>query len=60
MIIVIIFVFKFGGMKEFFKGEVMGIVIFVCIYVLVFVWLWGLFGWLVFSEIFLFEIWFVG
>lgn len=60
MIIGIILVFKFGGINELFKGEVMVIVILVCIYVVVFVWFWGLLGWLVFSEIFFIEICFVG
>lgn len=52
VIIAIILALKFGGTKELSKGEAMGIVILVCIYVSAFAWSWGPLGWLVPSEIF--------
>jgi sugar porter (SP) family MFS transporter len=52
IIIAIILALRFGGTRELSKGEAMGIVILICIYVAAFAWSWGPLGWLVPSEIF--------
>ncbi|KAG0577706.1 hypothetical protein M758_5G168100 [Ceratodon purpureus] len=52
VLIAIILALKFGGSTPLSKGEAMGIVVLVCIYVAAFGWSWGPLGWLVPSEIF--------
>ena len=52
VLIAIIQALKFGGSTSLSKGEAMGIVVLVCIYVAGFGWSWGPLRWLVLSEIF--------